>query len=96
MGGERKDGLLKAETMRKLHTAPGGSDYACGWLCIKRDWAGGRMLWHGGSNTFWYTSIWLAPERDFAVVGATNIAGSDAEKALDEVKQKMVEKWVLH
>ena len=30
MAGERTDGLLKAETMRKLHTPPDGGDYACG------------------------------------------------------------------
>ncbi len=94
MEGEREDGLLKAETVRKLHTPPEGGDYACGWLCFKRDWAGGKALWHNGSNTFWYMSIWLAPEKDFAVVIATNIGGSDAEQAVDEVASIMVKKWL--
>lgn len=96
MEGERKDGLLKAETMRRLHTPPEGSDYACGWLCFKRDWAGGRALWHNGSNTFWYMSMWLAPEKDFVVVIATNIGGSDAVKGADEVASMMVKRWLQH
>ena len=96
MEGERKDGLLKAETMRRLHTPPERGDYACGWLCFKRGWAGGRALWHNGSNTFWYMSIWLAPEKDFAVITATNIAGSDSEKALDEAARMMIKKWLPH
>jgi CubicO group peptidase (beta-lactamase class C family) len=32
MEGERKDGLLKAETVSKLHTPPEGENYACGWV----------------------------------------------------------------
>ena len=94
--GERKGGLLKAETMRRLHTPPEGNDYACGWLCFKRDWAGGRALWHDGSNTLWYMSMWLAPEKDFVVVIATNIGGSDAEKGADEVVNMMVKRWLPH
>ncbi|HBC87888.1 MAG TPA: penicillin-binding protein [Lentisphaeria bacterium] len=94
--GERQNGLLKTETMRKLHTPPAGSDYAFGWLCVESDWAGGKELWHNGSNTFWYASMWLAPARNFALVTATNIAGVDADKALDEVKEKMVRKWLSH
>jgi CubicO group peptidase (beta-lactamase class C family) len=96
MEGERKDGLLKAETMRRLHTPPEGSDYAGGWFCFNRDWAGGRALWHNGSNTLWYMSMWLAPEKNFAVIIATNIGGSDAEKGADEVTRMMVGKWLEH
>lgn len=92
--GEQKDGLLRAATLRKLHTPPAGGDYACGWGCVQRDWAGGRALQHSGSNTFWYMSLWLAPEKDFAVVIATNIGGSEAAKALDDVAGMMVGKWL--
>ena len=41
-------------------------------------------------------SIWLAPEKAFALVIATNTAGPDAEKALGEVTEKMVMKWLPH
>lgn len=88
------DGLLKAETVRKLHTPPESSDYACGWVVVERGWAGGEALMHNGSNTMWYLVMWLAPEKKFAVIAATNIAGPEAEKGCDEVASAMIEKWL--
>jgi CubicO group peptidase (beta-lactamase class C family) len=96
MEGERTGGLLKPETFRKLHTPPAGSNYACGWIVVKRGWAGGNALTHSGSNTMWYVVMWLAPEKDFSVVVATNIAGPDAEKGCDEVASTMIKKWLVN
>ena len=87
-------GLLKPKTLNKLHTPPEGGDYACGWVVVKRGWAGGNALMHNGSNTMWYVVMWLAPERDFSVVAATNIAGSDAEQGCDEVAAAMIHQWL--
>lgn len=87
-------GLLKPETFRKLHTPPDGGDYACGWVVLKRGWAGGNALMHNGSNTMWYLVMWLAPEKNFAVIAATNIAGPDAEKGCDAVASAMIGKWL--
>jgi CubicO group peptidase (beta-lactamase class C family) len=87
-------GLLKPETFRKLHTPPEGGDYAGGWVVLKRGWAGGNALMHNGSNTMWYLVMWLAPEKNFAVIAATNIAGAGADKACDEVTSAMITKWL--
>jgi CubicO group peptidase (beta-lactamase class C family) len=87
-------GLLKPATLNKLHTPPKGSDYACGWVVVKRNWAGGNALMHNGSNTMWYVVMWLAPERNFSVVVATNVAGSDAEKGCDEAAAAMIHQWL--
>ena len=87
-------GLLKLTTLNKLHTPPEGGDYACGWVVVKREWAGGNALMHNGSNTMWYVVMWLAPERNFSVVAATNIAGSDAEQGCDEVAAAMIHQWL--
>ena len=87
-------GLLKPETLVKLHTPPAGSDYACGWIVVKRGWAGGNALTHSGSNTMWYVVMWLAPEKDFSVVVATNIAGPDAGQGCDEVAAAMIHHWL--
>ena len=87
-------GLLKPETLVKLHTPSAGSDYACGWIVVKRGWAGGNALTHSGSNTMWYVVMWLAPEKDFSVVVATNIAGPDAEQGCDEVAAAMIHHWL--
>jgi CubicO group peptidase (beta-lactamase class C family) len=96
MEGEQKDGLLNAETIRKLHTPPEGGDYTCGWLVVKRFWAGGPAIMHDGSNGMWYIVMWLAPEKDFSVVIATNISGPDAAKACDEVVRTMIRKWLAY
>jgi CubicO group peptidase (beta-lactamase class C family) len=88
-------GLLKPESLIKLHTPPGGGDYACGWVVLKRGWAGGNALMHNGSNTMWYVVMWLAPEKDFSVVVATNIAGPDAEQGCDEAASLMIKKWLM-
>lgn len=86
--------LLKPETLEKLHTPPAGGDYACGWVVLKRSWAGGRALMHNGSNTMWYVVMWLAPGKDFSVVVATNIAGPEAEKGADEAASAMIDHWL--
>jgi CubicO group peptidase (beta-lactamase class C family) len=92
--------LLKPETMAKLHASLDGKikdsseDYACGWVRMKRGWAGGTVLWHNGSNTMWYIVMWLAPEKDFCVIAATNVTGDEAEKACDDAAVEMIGKWL--
>jgi CubicO group peptidase (beta-lactamase class C family) len=88
------NGLLKPETLKRLHTPTEGGDYGCGWVVLKRGWAGGNALMHNGSNTMWYVVMWLAPDKDFVVIAATNIAGSDAEQACDEAATAMIFKWL--
>ena len=88
------NGLLKPETLAKLHTPTAGGDYACGWVVLQRDWAGGTALMHNGSNTMWYIVMWLAPEKNFAVIAVTNIAGNDAEQGCDDAATAMILKWL--
>jgi CubicO group peptidase (beta-lactamase class C family) len=88
--------LLKPETLVKLHTPPKGGDYACGWVVLERDWADGTALMHNGSNTMWYVVMWLAPERNFSVIVATNIAGADAENGCDEAATEMILHWLAN
>lgn len=94
LGHGQGDAFLKPESFRRLHAPPDGADYACGWGVVKRGWAGGKALSHAGSNTMWYLVMWLAPEKNFSVVAATNIAGNDAEKGCDEVAAAMIKKWL--
>ncbi len=93
---ESAGGLLKPETIARLHTPPDGGDYACGWVVLKRGWAGGTALMHNGSNTMWYVVMWLAPAKNFAVIAATNIAGTDAEEGCDEVASAEIQQWLPH
>ena len=96
MDKNQKAGLLKPETLARLHTPPSDGDYACGWVVVKREWAGGTALTHNGSNTMWFVVMWLAPEKDFSVVVGTNIASPDAEKGCDDVASAMIRHWLVN
>jgi CubicO group peptidase (beta-lactamase class C family) len=91
---QQAGGLLQPATLARLHTPSKGGDYAGGWVVVKRDWAGGNALMHNGSNTMWYTVMWLAPEKDFSIVVATNIAGPAAEQGCDEAASAMIRAWL--
>jgi CubicO group peptidase (beta-lactamase class C family) len=75
-----KTKLVKAETLKKLHTPVGEKPkYAMGWIVDEgQPWAGGTALTHTGSNTMWVAVTWLAPEKDFAVLVACNQAKDEA------------------
>jgi CubicO group peptidase (beta-lactamase class C family) len=84
-GARGRGALLKPDTFAKLHApAPGeGASYAMGWGVVDRDWGGGRVLMHAGSNTAWHAVVWIAPKRDFAVLVAANQGGDKGSKACD-------------
>ena len=54
---------------------PDSGNYAAGWDVLQREWAGGLALFHDGSNTYWMTVLWIAPDRDIAYLAAANAAG---------------------
>ncbi len=82
--------LLKPATLKTLHTPPEGREYAAGWIVCERSWAGGLALNHAGSNTCWYSNIWLAPAMNFAILVATNRGDSDAAKACDTAASELI------
>ncbi|MFI5779283.1 serine hydrolase domain-containing protein [Nocardia sp. NPDC051570] len=69
-GARGEPTMVSAATMSRLHQPPPGGDYAAGWLVAERDWAGGPVLTHTGSNALWTAEAWLAPADNlmFAVV----------------------------
>ncbi|HKD36698.1 MAG TPA: serine hydrolase domain-containing protein [Pirellulales bacterium] len=83
--------ILAPKVMEELVTPSAGQDYAGGWSITKRSWAGGLTLTHAGSNTMWYCVAWLAPNKHFAVLVATNVAGKDPEKACDETAAALID-----
>lgn len=82
--------LMKDETFQRLHRPPEGQEYAMGWVVGQRDWAGGTVWNHNGSNTMWYAVIWVAPEKQLALVAACNAAGDAGAKACDEAIAMML------
>lgn len=95
MAGERDESkLLKAESFKKLHTVVAGNDnYALGWMVLKRSWANGRALMHNGSNTMFYIVVWMAPDKNCAVVVASNIGVDEAFEGCDEVAGKLINRY---
>ncbi len=101
--GERGNSkLLKPETLQKLHTPAlergymqaGSSDsYGLGWIVTERDWGGGRVLYHNGSNTLNFALVWMAAQGDFAVLVATNQGGERASRGTDEAVGALLEVW---
>jgi CubicO group peptidase (beta-lactamase class C family) len=89
-GAQGDSKLLNADSFEKLH-ASAGDDYALGWVVLERKWAGGRALMHNGSNTMFYMVAWLAPERNCAVIVATNIGGGFA--GCDEAAGKLIQEF---
>jgi CubicO group peptidase (beta-lactamase class C family) len=93
-----KNKLIDEAIWQKLHTPPEDADYAFGWGVQSRSWAGavkgkdGIALSHSGSNTMNYCVCWLAPEKGFAVLIATNTGQANAGLALDKVAGILIER----
>lgn len=90
--GEKDGGLgIKPESFLALHTPVGDARdaYAMGWGVLQREW-GGRVLTHSGSNTAWFCVAWLAPDKGFGVLVATNQGGDAAAKACDEASGAVI------
>ncbi len=85
--------LLKPDSFAAMHEDADAQSYAMGWGTPARPWAGGSTLTHAGSNTMWFCVVWAAPEKDFAVLVATNCAGDSAPKACDEVAGAVIRAW---
>ncbi|MBL9139543.1 MAG: beta-lactamase family protein [Verrucomicrobiales bacterium] len=96
----RELGLLPVSAMLKLHTAyPNNASYAHGWIEVDRPWAApGKAYTHNGSNLQWFSVIWFAPAKEFAVVALCNVAsGSGANPgatATDEAAWKMIQTFL--
>lgn len=99
-GHDHESGLLRRSTLLKLHTAvPDNANYAHGWTEVSRPWADpGKAYTHSGSNLQWYSVIWFAPARQFAVVATCNLAGNanphPGATATDQVAGAMIREFL--
>ena len=66
-----------------------------GWKLCERSWGGGRVLTHDGTNTMNYAIAWVAPEKNFAVLVATNRGGDGAAEGLDKVCGLMIDRFLV-
>lgn len=96
----RRVRLLRAESFERLHSPfPADTgDYFGGWVITTLKWANGgragdtgRVLWHNGSNTKWYSITWLAPERDFALLITCNRGDDSIGKSIEDAVQAVIQ-----
>lgn len=93
-GARGDESFLSKSSWQRLHTIEHPQDeYALGHGVFHRGWAGGRVLTHSGSNTFWYAIVWMAPETNFAVMAVTNVAGDQAAAGCDEVCSQLIQRF---
>lgn len=85
--------ILKAESFKRIHTAPFGGTYVAGWITATRPWATGTVLTHSGTNTYNYATVWMAPADGFAVLAMTNQGGDVAAKACDQLCSTLIRKF---
>ena len=94
--------LLKPETMAHLHTPLQQFDaqlvtqadpYGFGWVHTERDWGAGKVLTHTGSNTTWFSTIWLSPNKKVAFMAAVNSATPESEEACNEMVNELIRQW---
>ena len=87
LGSKGKSDLLSKQTFDTLHT-PSVHDentYAMGWIATTRPWGNGRVLTHSGSNSMFFCTVWIAPNRNFAVLVACNQGPPASAAACDAV-----------
>jgi hypothetical protein len=92
-----KKAFLKAKTYQVLFSAPfADKSYGVGgWIMVEKNArTGGLVLTHDGSNTKNHCTAWLAPERDLAVLVATNQGGDAGAKACHEASQLLRKKYL--
>lgn len=92
-GFNGESSFLKSETFKKLHSPHPSKDSSYtygGWNLLQRNWAGGPVLTHNGSNLLNYSVVWIAPKKNAALMGTTNIGGEDAFRAADDALQLMI------
>lgn len=77
-------GIFDPERLQSLHRPPDGGQYASGWMVVRRDWAKGPILTHNGTNTLWFSVVWMSPARDWVMAAVTNEGGPKAAQACDE------------
>lgn len=90
MGIKGNSSLLSQDQYRNLHTPYPGTNYALGWLILPRGWGNGNVMTHSGTNTYWYSVVWAAPNRNFAVLVAVNQGGDNAAFASDEAAGQLI------
>jgi hypothetical protein len=86
-GARGRSSFLKPATFAFLHNPLPPLNVGTSWALGSASWARGRLLWHSGSTGRNYALCHIAPEEEFAICVAANIAFDGAHQRLDELTQ---------
>jgi CubicO group peptidase (beta-lactamase class C family) len=89
-GLEGRDGLLKAETIKRLHTRV-DETVALGWGEV--DLEGAPASVHSGSGGTFFAVVALWPSRDLGVAVFANSGGDRAQKVCGEMLRAMAHRY---
>jgi CubicO group peptidase (beta-lactamase class C family) len=90
-GAQGKDGLLKAETYKKLHAdQPGWGTMS--WFPSGVDWAKGPCFWHNGATGDWFCLVHILPDENYATCVATNYGGKGCDQACQTAHLELVKR----
>lgn len=92
LGG--RDGFLRSETVKRLHTAagPSGGGYASGWM-LASDPSGEPVHWHGGTVGAAYAEVRLYPASLTGVVVLTTVEGGLGEAVASRLTRALRERY---
>ena len=86
--------ILRGETEEMITTLriviANNEGNALGWGVITRDWAGGKVLTHTGSNGFNYSEVTLAPLRRFGIIVMTNQGSGTVSVPTDNIVGRLI------
>jgi hypothetical protein len=95
---------VRPETLRRLHgpviaippqpgaapgTPGGGGRYGRGWGFLRLPFTSGEVMTHSGSNGLNLATVVVQPDRDFAMVLATNRGDAAAHDALQAAAEAL-------
>ena len=63
--------ILDRDALNELITPISGT-YAAGWVVSTGSWADGTTLNHDGTNTYWNSHLWIAPNQGLAYISVAN------------------------
>ena len=98
----REPAILDRRTLDMLSQSKSSSSkytegwyYTAGWFVAPRPWAGGNSLSHGGSNAYWQSALWIAPNRNVAYLAVANASdlydGDDTWWTIDSVIGSLIQ-----
>ncbi len=87
--GNGPKNLLNNDDIKELHKPTKVSSYAMGWI-VTAD----NSLTHAGSNTMFYSLIWLVPGKNIGVVALCNYGDEEGYKKCDKAVIEMLKKYI--